>query len=79
MKLLSAYENDRARVFVVELKPAVASALNQAAVPAVTEAIRWGLDVSLADARRETRLLLEQANAVPRSPRRLTALEGRDI
>lgn len=80
MKLLSAYETPTDRVFVVEIKPAVVSALNVAAVEAVTETVRWGLDVPVAVARREMRLLLQQANpGAPPVYRRLSALEGIDL
>lgn len=79
MKLLSAYQTDVALVLVVETSPAIPSGLRQTAVPAVTQTFTWGLDVPLAAARRETRLLLEQAGALPSAPRHITALEGRDL
>ncbi len=80
MKIISAYETDVARVYVIETSPAIASGQPGGPRSAVTEEARWGLDVPEADSYAETRRLYLQ-RAAPLVPlrRRLTAREGRDL
>lgn len=66
------------RRFVIEAVPAVLDADGKETTPAVTEEFVWGADVRLADARRETKLLLD-AKYAAKKPTPITAMVGKDI
>mgnify|MGYP001596124588 CR=1 FL=1 len=82
MKVHSAYEADVARVYVIEVSPAVVARPGIEARNAVTEEVRWGLDVPEADSFRETQRIFQQrspAGTAQPIRRRLTQREGRDL
>ena len=75
---------DGSRRFVIEVTPPISAVFDAEGketspfVPAVTEEFVWGGDVALADARRETKALLN-AKYGTKKPVPIAAMVGRDI
>lgn len=69
---------DGSRRFIIEVVPATLDGKGKETAAAQTETFIWGADVVLADARRETKLLLA-AKYGQVTPTKIAAMIGKEI